>query len=110
MGYYVLLLVLGVFVGKCTRGSGGVLMLGQGPSSGAGGAATATGTAAGASASPEVVAGAAKLLPWEMQLVMEYCDQVSLQGFLQIVPFVSRDCAVVIGVLWVCVCVAAVTC
>jgi hypothetical protein len=51
--------------------SGGVLMLDQGPSSGAAAAA-----AAGASASPQVVAQAAELLPWEMQLVMEFCDQV----------------------------------
>jgi hypothetical protein len=59
--------------------SGDVLLLDQGRSSGAGGAAAAgTGAAAGASVTPHVVAGTAELLPWEMQLVMEYCDQVSL--------------------------------
>jgi hypothetical protein len=57
--------------------SGDVLLLDQGPSSGAGGAAAAgTGAAACASVTPHVVAGTAELLPWEMQLVMEYCDQV----------------------------------
>jgi hypothetical protein len=57
-----------------SNSSGDVLLLDQGPSS----AAAGTGTAVGASASPQVVAGAAELLPWEMQLVMEYCDQVRM--------------------------------
>jgi hypothetical protein len=65
----------------CLCGSGNVLMLDPGPSSGAA-AAAGTGPAAGASLTLHVVAGTAELLPWEMQLVMEYCDQVSLEHLL----------------------------
>jgi hypothetical protein len=52
--------------------SGNVLMLDQGPAT----AAAAAAAGGGCGVSPQVVAGAAELLPWEMQLVMEYCDQV----------------------------------
>jgi hypothetical protein len=59
--------------------SGGVLMLDQGPASAAAAAAATGGTGV---TSPQVVAQAAELLPWEMQLVMEYCDQVGFHNLV----------------------------
>uniref|UniRef100_A0A383WJF9 Protein kinase domain-containing protein n=1 Tax=Tetradesmus obliquus TaxID=3088 RepID=A0A383WJF9_TETOB len=66
----------------CSGSSGGVLMLDQGPSSGAAAAAAAAAAVSGGTGGLQVVAGAAELLPWEMQLVMEYCDQGTLRQAL----------------------------